>query len=106
LIIPKLHYKQKQILLVKGILLFANNKTPKWLDSKSLEERHKLLKVHSTAPELYGIQRLKMLEARSKMLQAKQLEFEQMQQRKLKEKEYLTESTVTYGLWQTNEKKN
>ena len=44
-----------------------------------------------------------MLEERSKMLQAKQLQLERMRQKKLKEKEHLTENIVTYGLWQTSE---
>ena len=37
------------------------------------------------------------------MLQAKQLQLKKMWQRKVKEKEHLTESIVIYGLWQTRE---
>ena len=37
------------------------------------------------------------------MLQAKQLQLEQMRQKKLKEKEQLTENIIVYGLWQSRE---
>ena len=67
-------------LCLEGMILFANNKTSRWLYSKSPEERHDLLKkARDIAPEfkqLYKMRRLTMLEERSKMLQAKQLELE------------------------------
>ena len=67
-------------LCLEGMILFANNKTSRWLYSKSPEERHDLLKkARDIAPEfkqLYKVRRLTMLEERSKMLQAKQLELE------------------------------
>ena len=103
-----LHQKPNATTLcLEGMILFANNKTSRWLDSKSQEERQDLLKkARIIAPEfkqLYRIRRQKMLEERSKMLQAKQLQLERMRQKKLKEKEHLTENIVTYGLWQTSE---
>ena len=85
------------------MILFANNQTSHWLDSKSVEEKQDLFKkARSLAPEfkqLYKLRRQKLLEERSKMLQAKQLQLEQMRQKKLKEKEQLT----VYGLWQSRE---
>ena len=67
-------------LCLEAMILFANNKMSRWLDSKSLEERKDLLKKACiVAPEfkqLYRMRRQKMLEGRSKMLQAKQLQVE------------------------------
>ena len=106
-----LHQKPNaSTLCLEGMILFANNKTSKWLDSKSPEERQELFKkARAIAPEfkeLYRMRRVSMLEERSKMLQAKQLELERMRLKKLKEKEHLTESIVIYGLWQTREQVN
>ena len=94
-------------LSLEGMILFANNQTSQWLDSKPAEEKQDLIKkARSLAPEfkqLYKLRRQKLLEERSKMLQAKQLQLERMRQKKLKEKEQLTQNIVMYGLWQSRE---
>jgi len=97
-------------LCLEGMILFANNKTSAWLDSKTLEEKEDLMmKARSLAPEfkqLYKLRKKQLLEERSKILQAKQLQLEQLQQKKVREKEKLTESILMYGLWQSREQVN
>ena len=82
-------------LCLDGMILFANNQTSHWLDSKSVEEKYDLFKkARSPAPgfkQLYKLRRQKLLEERSKMLQTKQLQLEQMHH-------------SIYGLWQSREK--
>ena len=62
-------------LCLEGMILFANNQTSHWLDSKPAEEKQDLFKkARSLAPEfkqLYKLRRQKLLEERSKMLRAK-----------------------------------
>ena len=65
----------------------------RWLDSKSQEERQDLLKnSRIIAPEfkqLYRMRRQRMLEEKSKMLQAKQVQLERMRQKNLKKRNIL-----------------
>ena len=59
--------------------------------------------ARSLAPvfkQLYKLGRQNLLEERSKMLQPKQLQLEQMRQKK---QEQLTENIIVYGLWQSRE---
>ena len=72
-------------LCLEGMILFANNKTSAWLDSKTQDEKQDLLKnARSLSPEfkqLYWLRKQRLLEERSKILQAKQLQLEQMRQK-------------------------
>ena len=92
------------------MILFANNKTSAWLDAKTPEEKEDLLKkARNLSPEfkrLYRLRKQRLLEERSKILQAKHLQLEQMRQKKLQEKERLTENILMYGLWQSKEQVN
>ena len=65
------------------MISFANNQVSQWLDSKSIKQKQDLFKTN--------------------ILQAKQMQLERMRQKKLKEKEQLTENIVAYGLWQSRE---
>ena len=97
-------------LCLEGMILFANNKTSAWLDSKTQDEKQDLLKkARSLSPEfkqLYRLQKQRLLKERCKILQAKQLQLEQMRQKNLREKETLTENILIYGLWQSKEQVN
>ena len=97
-------------LCLEAMILFANNKTSAWLDAKTPEEKEDLLKkARNLSPEfkrLYRLRKQRLLEERSKILQAKHLQLEQMRQKKLQEKERLTENILMYGLWQSKEQVN
>ena len=90
-------------LSLEGMILFANNQVSQWLDSKSMEQKQDLLrKARILAPEfkqLYKLRRQKLLEERSNILQVKQTQLERVRQKKLKEKEQLTETLwyMDYG---------
>ena len=93
------------LLHCRNDFVFSNSKTPRWLNSKSEEERQQLLqKAHNRIQKLeqYRSRRLtmkmKMLKERACILQAKKMEFEHIQEKKLKEKEALTQSIYS-SLW-------
>ncbi len=94
-------------LSLEALVLFTNNETAKWLDSKPHTEVTQLLqKARSVAPEfkrLYRERREKMLQERAQLLQAKQRALLAAQEKKLKEKEKLTQDIMKYGLWQSQE---
>ena len=61
-------------------------------------------KARSITPEfkqLYKSRRQKLLEERTKLLQARRLQLERLQAKKLKEKEELVQMIIRYGLWQS-----
>ena len=92
-------------LSLEAVVLFTNNKTASWLNSKTQTEIKQLLqKAQSAAPEfkqLYQERRMQMLQERSQLLQAKQRALQAAQEKKMKEKERLTQDILQYGLWQT-----
>ena len=94
-------------LSIEGMILFSNNKTARWLNSKSEEERQQLMqKARTLAPEFrkqYKLRKLNLLQERARILQAKKMELERMREKRLKEKEELTQSILLYGLWQSTQ---
>ena len=94
-------------LSLEAMIMFTNNKTASWLNTKTLKEREEFLKqARCMAPEfkhLYKIRRQKLLEERAKLLRAKRLQLEKLQTKKLKEKEELAQEIMKYGLWQSKD---
>ena len=92
-------------LSLEGLILFSNNKTARWLQEKSHDEREILFgKARKLAPEfreLYKRRRKELLEDRAKVLREKQLVVQRLQEKKFKEKKKLTEEIMMYGLWQS-----
>jgi len=87
------------------VVLFSNNKTAQWLHEKSPEDRVAIFKrARKIAPEfrdLYKQRRKKLLKDRAKvLLRDKQLAVQKALEKKIREKEKLTEEIMLYGLWQ------
>ena len=93
-------------LSLEAMVLFSNNKTAQWLNSKPQAEVKELLqKARKVAPEfkqLYKDRRKQMLEERARLLQAKQHALQAAQEKSLRRKEQLTKEVLHYGLWQTH----
>ena len=87
------------------MILFSNNKTAHWLDSKSESEVKLLLKnAREKAPkfrQLYQARRKSIIQERTHLLQVKQQALELAHEKSLKEKEKLTTEILLYGLWQS-----
>ena len=94
------------VLSLEAMILFSNNKTGKWLNEKLPSERSELLrKARAHAPELrhlYQARKKKLLSERARVLQAKELALKCLQEKKVQEKEKLTQAMMIYGLWQTD----
>ena len=92
-------------LALEAMVLFSNNKTAKWLQSKTKAEVAELMqKAREVAPEykrLYNERRKKLQEERIQLLKAKQKELQKSQERSLHQKESLTKDIVQCGLWQS-----
>ena len=92
-------------LTLEGIILFSNNKTARWLQEKSTEDREMLFaKARKRGPEfksLYKLRRKQLLEDQAKVLREKQIALQKLQEKKFREKEKLTEEIMVYGLWQS-----
>ena len=90
-------------LSLEAMVLFSNNRTMKWLNSKPAEEvRHLLQNARKKPPEfkkLFKERKKAILEGRIKALHEKQC----VRQKQLKLKEKLTQDIICYGLWQTKE---
>ena len=93
-------------LSLEAMVLFSNNKTAHWLNSKSQDEVKELLqKARSAAPEfkrLYKSRRKQMQEERMKLLEAKRRALQAAKEKSLRQKEQLTQEIVRCGLWQTH----
>ena len=83
------------------MILFTNNKTAKWLNEQSEEEREVLLaRARKKSPEwhkLFQHCRDEMLLERSKLLREKQLNLERKRQQAVKEKE--KSNCSNDGIW-------
>ena len=92
-------------LSLEAMIMFTNNKTASWLNTKTSKEREELMKkARNLTPEfkeLYKSRRQTLLTERAKLLQAKRLQLERLQAKKLKEKEDLVQMIIRYGLWQS-----
>ena len=95
------------ILSLEALILFNNNQTSKWLDEKEPSVRAELLanarKCGLEFKRQYKVRKRKMLEERNEILRAKQAALAHLQEKKVMEKEQLTQAMMVYGLWQTKE---
>ena len=95
------------ILSLEALILFNNNQTSKWLDEKEPSVRADLLanarKCGIEFRKQYEVRKRRMLEERNEILRAKQAALARLQEKKVMEKEHLTQSMMVYGLWQTKE---
>ena len=82
---------------LQAMVLFSNNKTAQWLNSKPQAE----VKVPEFK-QLYKDRRKQMLEGRGQLLQAKHHALQAAQEKSLRRKEQLTKEILHYGLWQTH----
>ena len=77
------------------------------MNEKSEAERSKLLqKARACGPELknqYQAHKRRLLEERADILQAKQAALMHLQENKVRKKEKLTQTIMTYGLWQNEQ---
>ena len=93
-------------LSLEAMVLFSNNKTAYWLNSKSQAEVKDLLqKARNVAPEfkqLYEDRRKQMQEERTQLLKAKEQALQAAKEKSLRQKEQLTQEVVQCGLWQTH----
>ena len=94
-------------LSLEAMVLFSNNKTAQWLNSKPQAEVKVLLqKARNAAPEfkqLYADRRKQMQEERTQLLKAKQQALQAAKEKALRQKEQLTQEIVQCGLWQTHD---
>ena len=85
------------------VILFSNNKTAKWLLSKTAEEKEELFHKARRAiklQKLYREQKQILQEERAQIWKSKQAAPLRLQEKALKEKETLTNELMLYGLWQ------
>jgi E1A/CREB-binding protein len=92
-------------LALEAMVLFSNNKTAKWLQSKTKAEVAELMqKAREVAPEykrLYTERKKKLQEDRIQLLKTKQKALQKSQENSLRQKEHLTQDIVQCGLWQS-----
>ena len=92
-------------LALEAMVLFSNNKTAKWLQSKTKAEVAELMKkAREVAPEykrLYNERRKKLQEDRIQLLKTKQRALQRSQEKCLCEKEHLAQGIVQCGLLQS-----
>ena len=92
-------------LALEAMILFSNNKTTKWLQSKTKAEVAELMqKAREVTPEykrLYNERRKKLQEDRIQLLKTKQNALQKSQEKCLCQKEHLTQDIVECGLWQS-----
>ena len=92
-------------LSLEAIVLFSNNKTASWLQSKPQDEKEKLLRKARLCAidfkKLYRARKLRLQEQRAEIWRSKQVALQRLREKQLKEKEKLTNDLMLYGLWQS-----
>ena len=92
---------------LEALILFNNNQTYKWLDEQEPSVHAELManarKCGLEFKKQYKARKSKMLEERNEILRAKQAALARLQEKKVREKENLTQAMMVYGLWQTKE---
>lgn len=90
---------------LEAIVMFSNNKTAKWIQSKTVEERKQLFKqAREKGPkfrQIFKARRLALLEERARLVREKQATAAQKKIKERKDKESLTQDIISMGLWQT-----
>ena len=96
-----------RLLALEAHILFTTNKTAKWLDSKSVDEKEKLFAMAQKASpqhqRAFRERQKAIQEQRQEALRLKQVEMERKQQRALQRKEKCTSELIEYGLWHSIE---
>ena len=92
-------------LSLEAIVLFSNNKTASWLQSKPQDEKEKLLRKARLCAidfkKLYRARKLRLQEQRAEIWRSKQAALQRLREKQLKEKEKLTNDLMLHGLWQS-----
>ena len=90
-------------LAIEAYIMFSNNKTSKWLDAKSNEEKEKLFaEARRNAPkhrQKYRQHISELEEQRRKSQIQKQKEKEESEKRRMEMKEKITSELTSYGLY-------
>ena len=88
---------------LEGMIMFSNNKTGAWLQSRTEAERGVLLKLaRQAAPDLrseFKKRRQAILDYRTAELKRKEDDIVKKREKELRRKEKLTEEVSKYGLW-------
>ena len=92
---------------LEAMVMFSNNKTAKWIKTKSAQEREDLFKLaREKGPKfrkIFKARRLEMLEEKAKQMREKQATAARKRVKERKEKEDLTQAIISMGLWQTTD---
>lgn len=90
---------------LEAMIMFSNNKTAKWIQTKTDKEREHLFKqAREKGPKFRKIfkdRRLAMMEERARLVREKQATAARKRVKERKEKERLTEEIISMGLWQS-----
>ncbi len=90
---------------LEAMVMFSNNKTAKWIKTKSVEEREELFKqARDKGPKFRKVfkeRQLALFEEKARLMREKQAVAARKRVEKRKEKESLTQSIISMGLWQT-----
>lgn len=91
---------------LEGMILYANNKTRSWLDSKTAEEKSEILKIATKLTpaykKLFNQRREAIRQHVAQTLKEKQDEIERKKLRAQQQKEKLVNAISVDGLWQTD----
>ena len=89
----------------ESYLMFCCNKTQQWLENKSTPEKDSLLcdarKQVKLTREKFKVRQKEIHQRRLQILQEKAKKVEELEQKKLKQKEDMTNDIVYFGLWQS-----
>ena len=92
------------IMSIEAMVMFSNNKTPKWIRTLSNEYRTELFKqAREKGPKFrktFQARRFLLLEERAKIVREKQAAAAKKKIKDRKEKEKLTQEITSLGLWQ------
>ena len=93
------------MLSLEAHILFSNNKTKEWLESKSPEELESLMETACKSVPKHKQKFKEQLSAiqahRTELQQKQELEKQATKQRLLLQKAWITTDMIEYGLWQT-----
>ena len=90
---------------LEAMVMFSNNKTAKWIKTKSVQEREEMFKQAREKGQkfrkVFKERRLAMFEEKARLMRAKQATAAKKRVKERKERENLTQEIISMGLWQT-----
>ena len=95
------NYYGRSRMPLEGLILFSNNKTAKKSPEEKEEFFRKARRLATEFKRMYAFRREQLLEDRAQVLKEKQLALQKLQEKRLREKEKITDDIMVYGLWQT-----